>query len=128
MDSLPDEPRRWLNRRYAGAVSGRDQITVTQAPADINQAFWSPDGGLLYYVTSSAGTSSLMARRLDGSRHRAGPPFRVFQFPGRMHPHGSWGDNQLWQESEALTALPGRFVGAMSEDNNNIWIMDLPKY
>ena len=113
--------------RGATSVPEQDWITVTPTPADINQAFWSPDGGLLYYVISSAGTSSLMARRLDRSRHPAGTPFRVFQFPGRIHPHAHWGVNQLWEQSEVLTALPGSFVGAMSDDSDNIWMMDLPK-
>jgi hypothetical protein len=57
----------------------------------------------------------------------SGPRFRVFQFPGRIHPHAYWGVNQTWEQSEVLTALPGRFVGAVSEDTFNIWMMDLPK-
>jgi serine/threonine protein kinase len=112
--------------RGASSVPEQDWITVTQAPAYINQAFWSPDGGLLYYVISSAGTSSLMARRLDRNRHPAGPPFRVFQFPGRNHPH-AFLEFGAWYQSEVLSALPGRFVGAMSEYSYNIWMMDLPK-
>jgi hypothetical protein len=134
---LPREHAHLCLRRQYGALHGdgvwvradlvwQDWITVTPSPADISQAFWSPDGGLVYYVISSAGASLLMARRLDRSRHPPGTPFRVFQFPAQMHPHLYWFVNGADQD-EALTALPGRIIGAMAEYSSNIWMMDLPK-
>jgi len=108
--------------RGAAGVPGQDWITITPAPGNIEQAFWSPDGGLLYYVISAGGSYSLMARRLDRNRHPAGPPFRVFEFPARIHPQLTG-----YATGDALTAVPGRFIGAMSELRYNIWITDLPK-
>ena len=65
------------------------------------------------------GSWSLMARRLDRNHHPVDPPFPVFEFPGRIHPGNG--------TSDAMTAVPGRFLGAMTEFNSNIWMMDLPK-
>jgi Tol biopolymer transport system component len=110
--------------RGATSVPEQDWIAVTPAPANVNQVFWSPGGGLLYYVTVTGGVYSLMARRLDQSRHPTGVPFRVFQFTGRIHPQISGRPNAA---GDALTAVPGRFIGAMSEYSFNIWMMDLPK-
>lgn len=59
-----------------------------------------------------------MARRLDRIDHPFDPPFRVFDFPGRIHPQG---------KGDFLSAVPGRFIGAMSEFSFNVWMMDLPK-
>ena len=106
--------------RGATRVPEQDWIAVTPAPGTVSQAFWSPDGRLVYYVISAGGSSSLMARRLDQNRHPAEPPFRVFEFSGRIHPNGI-------SPNEALSAVPGRFIGAMSEFSFNVWMMDLPK-
>jgi Tol biopolymer transport system component len=110
--------------RGATSVPEQDWTTVTPAPANVNQAFWSPDGGLLYYVVSGGGSYSLMARRLDRNYHPAKPAFRVFEFPGRIHPQVSL---VTFDPTDTLTAVPGRFIGAMPEFSFNIWIMDLPK-
>jgi Tol biopolymer transport system component len=103
--------------RGAASVPEQDWITITPAPGNVTQAFWSPDGGLLYYVISSGGSTSLMARRLDRNHHPADPPLRVFQFPGRLRPQGP----------DILNAVPGRFIGSMSELSFNVWMTDLPK-
>jgi serine/threonine protein kinase/Tol biopolymer transport system component len=108
--------------RDTAAVSEQDWITVTPTPGNIEQAFWSPDGGLLYYVISAGGSYSLMARRLGGDRHAVDPPFRVFEFPARIHPQLTG-----YASGDALTAVPGRFIGAIPELSSNIWITDLPK-
>jgi serine/threonine protein kinase/WD40 repeat protein len=105
--------------RGATSVPEQDWITVTPTPANVNQAFWSPDGALLYYGINAGGSYSLMARHLDRNYHPADAPFRVFQFAGRIRPQGGGGDS--------LTAVPGRFIGAMSELSFNVWMMDLPK-
>ena len=109
--------------RGAAGVPEQDWITITPTPGNVNQAFWSPDGGLLYYVNAAAGSYSLMARRLDRSRHPADPPFRVFQFPARIHPQAVFGT----AGGEKLNAVPGRFIGAMPELSFNVWMTDLPK-
>jgi hypothetical protein len=104
--------------RGAASIPEQDWIAVASAQGNVSPSrpFWSPDGGLLYYMISSGGSTSLMARRLDRNHH-PDPPFRVFQFPGRLRPQGP----------DFLNAVPGRFIGAMSELSFNIWMTDLPK-
>ena len=59
-----------------------DWVTVTPTPGDTYHVFWSPNGGLVYYDLSTAGSSALMARRLDSSHHPIGDAFRVYEFAG----------------------------------------------
>jgi hypothetical protein len=59
-----------------------------------------------------------MALRLDWNDHPLDPPFRVFDFPGRIHPQGNW---------DFLSAVPGHSIGATSEVSFNLWMMNLPK-
>ena len=103
--------------RGATRVPEQDWIAVTPAPANVFQTFWSPDGGLLYYVIRVGGSYSLIARHMDRNGHPAGPPFRVFEFTGRLHPGGG----------DSMTAVPGRFILTMTESSFNIWMMDMPK-
>ena len=104
--------------RGATRVPGQDWITVTPEPVPVGPPFWSPDGGLVYYPINVGGFS-LMARRLDRNHHPVGAPFRVFEFPGRLHGQGT--------ASDAMIAVPGRFINAMSDLSFNVWMMDLPK-
>jgi len=62
-----------------------------------------------------------MARRLDRSHRPTGPPLRVYEFAGRVRPATTG------TTPEALSAVPGRFIGALYEQNYNIWMMDLRK-
>jgi Tol biopolymer transport system component len=101
-------------------VPEQDWITITAAPANVLQVLWSPDGGLLYYVQNAGNSSSLMARHLDRNHHPAGAPFRVYEFTGRARPTS-------FARSGMLSAVPGRFIGVLAENNFNIWMMDMPK-
>jgi Tol biopolymer transport system component len=105
-------------------VPERDWITVSPGPGNIQQVLWSPDGGLLYYLVNSGGSYSLMAQRLDRSRHPVGDSFRVYQFVASIQPAINPADPS---QTDALIALPDRFVAALGEYNYNIWIMDLPR-
>ncbi len=102
--------------RGAARVPEQDWITITPEPMFGGLPFWSPDDGTVYYMSDPGG---LMARHLDRNHHPVGAPFRVFQFSGRLRPQGN--------DSDAMVALPGRFIGAMSELSFNIWMMDLPR-
>jgi serine/threonine protein kinase len=104
--------------RGATPVPEQDWITVTPAPSNVIQVFWSPDGRLIYYIVNLGSSAYLMARHLDPSHQPTGAPFRVYEFGGRVRPPDF---------SEVLTAAPGRFIGVLSEDHYNIWMMDLPK-
>jgi dipeptidyl aminopeptidase/acylaminoacyl peptidase len=105
--------------RGAAAIPESEWTTVNSEPGVFNNAFWSPDGGLLYYMKRGAGPFYLMARRLDSNRHPQGLPIEVYQFTERVRPRLVFGDS--------FTAGPGRIVGSMLESNNNIWLLDLPK-
>jgi serine/threonine protein kinase len=107
--------------RGVNAVPEQDWIPITPEPVNVAQVFWSPDGGLIYYVRNLGGSAYLMARRLDRNHRPSGPPFRVYEFPGRVRPPATG------SVPERLSAVPGRIIGALSEQNYNIWMMDLPK-
>jgi len=106
----------------SASVPEQDWITITPAPENVEQAFWSPDGGLVYYVINAGGSFSIMARHLDRNRRPAGTPFRVFEFPGRIHPQSG-----INTREDMLTAVPGRFIGALPELSFNVWMTDLPR-
>lgn len=59
--------------------------------------------------------STWLAHRNLMARHL---PFRVYEFAARVRPL-YYGD--------MLTVVPGRFIGELSEDPYNIWMMDLRK-
>jgi eukaryotic-like serine/threonine-protein kinase len=103
--------------RGANTVPEQDWITVTPAPGNVQQPIWSPDSGLVYYAMRAGGSYSLMAQRLDRSRHPLGASFRVYEFPGRIPPNAAVN----------LAVLPGSFVAVLPELKSNIWMMDLPK-
>jgi serine/threonine protein kinase len=105
-------------------VPERDWIAVSPGPGNIQQVLWSPDGGLLYYLMNVGGSYSLMARRLDRSRHPVGDSFRVYQFAASIQPAINLADPS---QTDALIVLPDRFVGTLGEYNFNISLMDLPR-
>jgi hypothetical protein len=105
----------------AGAIPEIDWNTITTEPADIRQVLWSPDGGIPYYDVTSSGVMSLMAQRVDHAGHPAAPPFRVYEFAGRIRMGSPNGPQEM------MTAIPGGFRGALQELHYNIWMMNLPK-
>ena len=96
---------------------------MTPEAANIIQVFWSPNGEFIYYVQNVGEGSYLMGQRLDRSHHPAGGAFRVFEFPFGIRSAAITAGNPV---PEPLTAIPGRFIGALTERNYNIWLMDLP--
>lgn len=97
-------------------------VASTPDPPGFSDVFWSPNGELLYYVCPLGSQTNLMAQRLDRGHHAAGAPFLVHGFR-RVHPRNAG----VAFERDRLNAVPGRFVGTMSEDTSNIWLMDLPR-
>lgn len=110
--------------RGAASIPEEEWIPITPATANVEQAFWSPNGRLIYFVTNLGGNYSLFARRLDEKHRPVDAPFRVLQFSGRVHP---FGNSTARGSADALTAVPGRFIGAMPEYTYNIWMMDVPR-
>jgi hypothetical protein len=104
--------------RGATRVPEQEWITITPEPLFGGMPFWSPDGGVVYYHTSVGG-DVLLGRHVDRNHHPVGAVFRVFEFPARFRGQGD--------DSDAIVAVPGRFIGARSELSFNIWMMDLPK-
>ncbi len=109
--------------RGATPVQEQDWIRATPDSANISQVFWSPDGLLVYYVQTVGGSSAIMARRLERGSHPAGAPFRVYEFAGRVRPVPP----SPTHIPDMLNAIPGRFIGVLTEQNYNIWMMDLPR-
>jgi Tol biopolymer transport system component len=120
------------NDVFVATLDGNHQIPeekwirVTSSPGDIRQVFWSPNGQLIYYDLTAAGSSYLMARRLDASGHPGEEAFRVHEF-GRVRPNlyviGGAGPIP----PTAFSAVPGRFIAVLTELNSNIWMMNAPQ-
>lgn len=104
--------------RGATTVSEQDWIAVTPRPGNVNQSFWSPDGSLVYYMSTEGSQQFLMARRVDSTHQPSGDAIRVYEFSGRIRPPG---------RGLAFLAAPGRIIGAMVQYTFNVWLMDLPK-
>jgi Tol biopolymer transport system component len=106
------------------AIPEAEWTRVSAAPGDIRQLFWSPGGRLLYYELATAGSAFLMAQRLDSNDGPDGAAFRVYEF-GRVRPGVPTGGIGLG--GTVISAVPGRFIGILSELSFNIWLMNLPR-
>jgi serine/threonine protein kinase len=100
---------------------------LTSSSTDVRQILWSPRGDLVYFGGNVAGAFELNGVRLDAAHRPTGEPFRVYQFTGRLRPVIAPVGGQGVQTSDMLSAVPGAFIGVLSEVNYNIWMMDLPK-
>jgi len=110
--------------RGANTIPEKEWITITPEPVNVGQVFWSPDSTLVYYVRNAGASSYLTAQRIDKKGHPSGSPIRMYEFNGRVRPGAIFGSGT---RLEKLTAVPGRIVGVLVEQNSNIWMMDLPK-
>ena len=105
---------------HDGNVGGEETwIAVTDGSHMDREAQWSPDGGLLYFLSERDGFRCIWAQRLDRkTKHAAGEPFPVYHF------HHS---------QQSLTGLgsPGKvglsvtrdgLLFSLAETTGNIWM------
>jgi len=105
---------------HDGNVGGTETwIAVTDGKQMDREAKWSPDGGLLYFLSERDGFRCIWAQRLDRrTKHAIGEPFPVYHF------HHS-------QQSLASLGSPGKvglsvtrdgLVFSLAETTGNIWM------
>ena len=97
-------------------------IEITKPETDARPCGWSPDGGLLYFVSARDGARCLWAQRINRTNGTpVGEPFVV------QHFHG--GRNVYRQTQNVLSTGPsnaiagGSFFYDLSDLSANIWIM-----
>ncbi len=105
-----------------GAVADRDWIEIVPSEIDVRPCGWSPDGGLLYFVSSRDGTRCLYAQRID--RSTGGPlgePFAVRHFHGTRN---TWaGQAGVLSTGPGNAIRGGYFFYDIGTYAANIWMM-----
>ena len=102
-----------------GIAAGESEwIQVTDGTGIDLLAWWSPDGGMLYFLSKRDGFKCIWAQRLDRKTRRpAGAPFDVAHFHGARY-----------QVNEAVFG-PGvssdKLVFTLSESTGNVWTAKL---
>jgi hypothetical protein len=104
--------------RGAALIPEQEWINVTENDAyDLSPA-WSPDGGLLYFLSERDGFRCIWARRLDPATKRpSGPVFPIEHFHTAtlsMIP--------LTTNWTGLAAARDSLVFSMVESSGNIWL------
>jgi Tol biopolymer transport system component len=105
---------------HDGAVGGPENwIAVTDGNQMDREAQWSPDGGLLYFLSERDGFRCIWGQRLDRkTKHAEGAPFPV------QHFHHT-------QQSLSILGSPGKvglsvtdrgLLFSMAETTGNVWI------
>jgi eukaryotic-like serine/threonine-protein kinase len=90
-------------------------IAIAEVESD-DYANWSPDGGTLYFTSSTDGYACVWGQRLEtGSLRPLGESFAVQHFHGRVHfDHGGW------------SAAAGSIAIPLVEKTGNVWMMTRP--
>ena len=94
-------------------------IPIGDGSSNLHPA-WSPDGNLLYYVSSRDGFYCVWAQRLEAnSRRTSGPPIEVLPLHSatRSLAHfviGAWG----------LAVARGRLVVSLGEKTGSLWQLE----
>ena len=114
------EPLKIAPVREGKAAGEAEWITVTAAAGLNRRPWWSPDGNLLYFLSTRDGYSCIWAQRLDPSAKRPrGEPMAVYHFhETRRSP------NVLAAASFGPAVGRGRIVFALGEQNGNIWLAE----
>ena len=102
-------------------VPSRAWIEIVAPEGDARPCGWSPDGTLLYFVSSRDGTRCLYAQRVNRNGTPMGAPFVVRHFPGGRSVYGS-GANVL-STGPANAIAGGFFFYDLSAVSANIWTM-----
>lgn len=101
------------------ASSGGAWIPITDSRFWADKPCWSPDGRLIYFLSTGSGFFNVWAIHFDPERGRAvGQPFPVTSFE---NPSRIVADNM---DLNALTIAKGRLALSVEEDSGNIWMLD----
>ena len=99
------------------AAPEREWIPVMDRPGIHTRPFWSPNGNVLYFLSTAGGDRSLWAQRLDrASKRPLGDPFVVYQPSAeRRFQHGPWFGPALG---------PRQIIFPVIESTANIWLAE----
>jgi Tol biopolymer transport system component len=102
------------------AVPSSEWIAVTDGKTMDRESHWSPDGGLLYFLSDRDGFRCIWAQRLNPATKRpVGPTFAVQHFHHARQSLSRVGDYS--PGAVGLSVIRGRIVTAMEERTGNIW-------
>jgi Tol biopolymer transport system component len=111
-------PFRGLSR-----IPQSEWVPILQERAMADKPEWSPDGGLLYYLSDRDGYRCIWAQRLAASDKRpVGSPFPVQHF---HELRSSMLDVNLGHQG--LSIAVDKIAFMLSEQSGGIWIADLPQ-
>ena len=99
-----------------GAAAGEGEwIQVTDGTGIEAAPWWSPDGGILYFLSERDGFKCIWAQRLDTTTRRpVGAPFDVAHFHGSRH--------KVDEAGFGPGITPGKLVFTLSDSTGNVWM------
>ena len=104
---------------YAVPLKGGERVKITTGEFFDDRPRWSPDGGLVYFLSSRSGFLNVWARRFDGRRGMpVGEPFAVTQLndPAHMIPPRTV---QL-----GMAVSRDRLIVPVAAASGNVWVLD----
>lgn len=104
--------------RDSHAAAKTEWIPVMDRPGRQTRPWWSPDGNVLYLLSTSGGKHEIWAQRLQPLTKRpVGDPFRVYSPPGERYSinTGTWFGPGIG---------PRNLIFPIREETGNIWIAE----
>ena len=115
--TVPTEPG--ASAVYVVPVAGGDRVKITSGMSYDDRPRWSPDGRIVYFLSSRSGFFNVWARRFDPERGVAlGEPFAVTELndPAKMIPP------RTVQLGMAISR--DRMIVPIAAASGNIWVLD----
>ena len=115
--TVPTEPG--ASAVYAVPAAGGDRVKITSGVFFDDRPRWSPDGRIVYFLSSRSGFFNVWARRFDPDRGAAvGEPFAVTEFndPAQMIPP------RTVQLGMAISR--DRLIIPIAAASGNVWVLD----
>jgi eukaryotic-like serine/threonine-protein kinase len=116
----PETPRAiYLAPVRDGQAAGESEwIAIMDRPGSQTRPWWSPDGNILYFLSTAGGKMEVWAQRLrPATRRPVGEPFRIYSPPGERYfiRTGTWFGPGIG---------PRFLVFPVSETTGNLWIAE----
>jgi Tol biopolymer transport system component len=103
-----------------GFVDESEWIQLTGGTGIEATPWWSPDGGVLYFLSRRDGFQCIWAQRLDKATKRpAGTPFDIAHFHGARH--------RVKEVGFGPGLSANKLVFTMNETSANVWMTDITK-